>query len=154
MLSLRINHQLTNPKVLETMLGLESFVQESFVKESGLDPTLYKLIKIRASQINGCSFCIDMHAKELLKKDEALDRILMLTVWREVPIYTDEEKAVLELTEYVTKISESGVPQQVFDNVHKYYTKQQYINIIMAINTINTWNRLAISTGMFPGCFL
>jgi len=153
-LNLRINHQQTNPKVIETMMGLETFVQESFVKESGLDPSLYKLIKIRASQINGCSFCIDMHAKELLKKEEDINRILMLTVWREVPIYSDEEKAVLELTEYVTKISEAGVPQHVYDNVRQYYNEQQFVDIIMAINTINSWNRIAISTGAFPGCFL
>lgn len=153
-MSLRINYQQSNPKSYETMIGLETFVKESFVKESGLNPTLYQLIKIRASQINGCAFCIDMHAKDLLETNESIDRVLMLTVWREVPIFTDEEKAVLELTEYVTKISDAGVPQHVYDKVRTYYNEQQYVNIIMAINIINTWNRISISTGAFPGCFL
>ncbi|MCK0471705.1 carboxymuconolactone decarboxylase family protein [Halalkalibacter sp. APA_J-10(15)] len=148
-MTIRINHQKVHPQIFKTMMKLETLITES-----GLDPTLYSLIKMRASQINGCSFCIDMHAKELQKKGESLDRILLLTVWREVSNYTDEEKAVLELTECVTRVAEEGVPDHVYKNVLQYYSEKEFLTIIMAINTINSWNRLGISTGMFPGCFL
>ncbi len=84
------------------------------------------------------------------KKWRKLDRIILLTVWREVPIYTDKEKAVLELTEHVTKISETGVPQHVYENLLQYFSEKEFLNLIMAINTINSWNRLGISTGMTP----
>lgn len=145
----RFNYYETSPEVVDMMLQLERFASSS-----GLDKTLYELVKIRASQINGCAFCIDMHAKELHTMGQSMERILLLTVWREVPIYTDKEKAALELTEYVTRISESGVPDDVYQRVRAHFDEKEYMKLIMAINTINCWNRIGISTGMFPGCFI
>lgn len=145
----RFNYYETSPEVVDMMLQLERFASSS-----GLDKTLYELVKIRASQINSCAFCIDMHAKELHTMGQSMERILLLTVWREVPIYTDKEKAALELTEYVTRISESGVPDDVYQRVRAHFDEKEYMKLIMAINTINCWNRIGISTGMFPGCFI
>lgn len=146
-MELRIQHGKVNPEAYQTMMKLESFI-----KESGLDHTLYEFIKLRASQINGCSYCIDMHTSTLRKMGESEQRICLTSVWREVPMYSEKEKAVLELTEAVTTISTSGVPQELFDRVRKHFDEREFVTIIMAINTINSWNRIAISTGMFPGC--
>lgn len=90
----RMNYRNANPEAFKTMLSLEQYI-----RNSGLDHKLYELIKLRASQINGCSYCIDMHAKDMLQKGESMDRILLLPVWREVPIYSEAERAVLELTD-------------------------------------------------------
>lgn len=144
---LRFDHRNANPEAYQAMLGLEQFI-----RKSGLDHKLYELIKLRASQINGCSLCIDMHAKDLLASGESVERLLLLPVWREVPIYSEQERAVLELTECATKLPEAGVPSDVYERVRKHFDEKQYVDLIMAITIINGWNRLAIATGMFPGC--
>jgi len=148
-MTLRLNYRTANPEAMQMMLALESHV-----RNSGQDHNLYELIKLRASQLNGCSFCIDMHAKDLLESGEELDRILMLTVWREVPIYTDKEKAVLELTECLTRLPEKGVPQSVYEEVRRHVDEKEFVDLIMAIIVINGWNRLGVAPGMFPGCLL
>lgn len=147
-MEMRFNYRKTNPEVYETMLKLEGFI-----KSTGLDPVLYELIKIRASQINGCSFCLDMHTKDLRKMGESEQRINLISVWREVPFFTAKEKVVLELTEAVTQISKESVPQSLYEKSKEYFSENEYLTLIMAINTINCWNRIAISVGMFPGCF-
>ncbi|MGO4268291.1 carboxymuconolactone decarboxylase family protein [Paenibacillus sp. TAF58] len=144
-MEVRLNYSQVNPEALQTMLKLEGFI-----KTSGLDAKLYELIKIRASQINGCAYCIDMHTRDLKNMGETEQRINLLTAWREAPFYSDKERALLELTETVTRISENGVPQAVYENVRKHFDEKEYVVLIMAINTINAWNRIAISTGMFP----
>jgi AhpD family alkylhydroperoxidase len=146
-MEMRIDHRKTYPEVYQTMLKLEGFI-----KSSGLDPTLYELIKIRASQINGCAYCLDMHTKDLRKMGESEQRINLIMVWHEVPFFTAKEKAVLELTEAVTHISAAGVPLSLYEKVLEHFSKKEYLTLIMAINTINCWNRIAISAGMFPGC--
>ncbi|KRE93320.1 hypothetical protein ASG89_07430 [Paenibacillus sp. Soil766] len=146
-MEVRIQHGKVNPAAYQTMMKLEGFV-----KESGLDETLYEFIKIRTSQINGCAFCLDMHTRDLRKMGETEQRIYLLSAWREAPIYSEKERAVLELTEAVTTISAAGVPQELFDRVRKHFDEREFVTLIMAINTINSWNRIAISTGMFPGC--
>ncbi|CAN7550196.1 carboxymuconolactone decarboxylase family protein [Paenibacillus sp. LjRoot153] len=146
-MEVRIQHGKVNPAAYQTMMKLEGFV-----KESGLDETLYEFIKIRTSQINGCAFCLDMHTRDLRKMGETEQRIYLLSAWREAPFYSEKERAVLELTEAVTSISAAGVPQDVFDRVRKHFDEREFVTLIMAINTINSWNRIAISTGMFPGC--
>ena len=148
-MEVRLNHRTANPAVFTMMLELEKYLH----KESGLDPILYEFIKIRASQINGCAFCLDMHTKDLRKMGENEQRIYLLSAWREAPFYTEKERAALELTECVTLISESGVPDDVYERVRKHFDEKEYVTLILAINVINSWNRLAISTGMFPGCF-
>ena len=144
-MELRLNWVKANPESLDTMLKLEQFI-----KESGIEPVLYELIKIRASQLNGCAYCLDMHTSDLRKMGESEQRIYLLSAWREAPFYSEEERAVLELTEAVTLISDAGVPHNVYDKVRMHFDEKEYVTLIMAINTINCWNRLAISTGMLP----
>ena len=146
-MKVRIDHYAANPDIYRAMSQLEKQVTAS-----GLARVIYELVKIRASQINGCAFCLDMHTKELRKLGESEQRINLISVWRESPCYTDQEKAVLELTEAVTLIAERGVPQDVFDRVRSFYSEKETMDLIFAINVINCWNRIAISTGMFPGC--
>ncbi|PWW05207.1 AhpD family alkylhydroperoxidase [Paenibacillus cellulosilyticus] len=141
----RINHQEVSPEIYNTMLKLEGFIASS-----GLDHTLYEFIKIRASQINGCAFCLDMHTTKLRSMGETNQRIDLISVWREVPFYSARERAALELTEAVTLISKAGVPDDVYSNAREYFSENEFLTIIMAINTINSWNRIAISTRMVP----
>lgn len=143
----RMDHYQVNPEAYNTMQSLERFT-----RNSGLDKKLLELVKYRASQINGCAFCLDMHAKELFKLGESADRLVLVSAWREVPGFTKQERAALELTEYVTNISAAGVPDDVYDRVQEQFSEQDIVSLIMAINTINSWNRIAITTGMFPGC--
>ncbi|WP_339221180.1 carboxymuconolactone decarboxylase family protein [Paenibacillus sp. FSL W7-1332] len=147
-MELRMNYRSANPEAFKTLLALEQAAQKS-----GLDHKLYEIIKLRASQINGCSFCVDMHSKDLLSMGESVDRLLLLPMWREVPIYSDEERAVIELTECVTKLSEAGVPVEVYERVRKHFDEKQFVDLVMAITTINAWNRIGVDTGLFPGCF-
>lgn len=145
-MTLRFNYQTVNPESLETLLKLEGFI-----RKSGLDMQIYELIKIRASQINGCAYCVDMHTKEMLKLGETQQRINLISVWHEASdLFTAKEKAVLKLTEAVTLISKNGVPQEIYEEVREFFTKKEYVDLIMAVNAINSWNRMAISTGMFP----
>lgn len=144
-MKVRLNHTNASPGALQAMMKLEGFM-----KTSGLDGKLYEFIKIRASQINGCAYCIDMHTRDLRKMGETEQRIYLLSAWREAPFYSDKERVVLELTEAVTRISEQGVPQDLYERVRAHVDEEEYVAIIMAINTINSWNRIAISTGMFP----
>ncbi|RAP74198.1 carboxymuconolactone decarboxylase family protein [Paenibacillus montanisoli] len=147
-MQLRMNHRAVNPAGFQALLKLEDAT-----KKMGLDPVLYELIKIRASQINGCSFCLDMHTTDLRNIGETEQRVNLILVWRETPLFTEKERAALALTEAVTRISEAGVPQEVYDEVRKHFSESEYVSLIMAINAINCWNRIAIATGMYPGCF-
>ncbi|MGG4450440.1 MULTISPECIES: carboxymuconolactone decarboxylase family protein [Brevibacillus] len=139
----RFNHRAANPEALQTMLKLENFVNES-----GLDKKLIELIKIRASQINGCAFCMDKHTQDARKLGETEQRIYLLSLWRESAVYTEAERAVLALTEAVTVITANGVSEELYQQVREHFDENQYVALIMAINTINSWNRIAISTGM------
>ncbi|WP_322906435.1 carboxymuconolactone decarboxylase family protein [Paenibacillus campi] len=146
-MQLRLDHYKANPDVYRLMLTMEKFM-----KEQQIDPVLYELIKIRASQLNRCAYCLDLHIRDLRALGETEERIALLSVWREVPYYTAAERAVLHLTETVTELSQYGVPQFVYDEVLQHYNEQQFMTILMAINTINCWNRIGVATGMFPGC--
>lgn len=139
----RMNYRSANPGALNAMLQLEKHVQES-----GLDKNLMELIKIRASQINGCAFCLDMHTKDARKLGETEQRIYLLNAWREAGFYTEAERAALALTEAVTLISTGGVSDEIYGEVREHFDEKQYVALIMAINAINSWNRIAISTGM------
>ncbi|HEY9622490.1 MAG TPA: carboxymuconolactone decarboxylase family protein, partial [Crinalium sp.] len=120
---------------------------------SGIHPTLLELIKIRASQINGCAFCIDMHTKDARLNGETEQRIYALNAWRETPFFTPEERAVLAFTEAVTLIATHSVSDEIYDEVSRYFTPDEIINLLMAIATINSWNRIAITTRMVPGSY-
>ncbi|MGG0934705.1 carboxymuconolactone decarboxylase family protein [Brevibacillus centrosporus] len=139
----RMNYRSANPQAFQAMIKLEGYVQEC-----GLEKSLMELIKIRASQINGCAFCLDMHTKDARKLGETEQRIYLLNAWREAAFYTDAERAALALTEAVTTISVGGVSDELYEEVRKHFDEKQFVSLIMAINVINAWNRLAITTGM------
>ncbi|MDU0205948.1 MULTISPECIES: carboxymuconolactone decarboxylase family protein [Paenibacillus] len=145
-MEIRLDYTKVQPESLQTLLKLEGYV-----KKSGLDSKLVELIKIRASQINGCAYCLDMHTKDARAMGETEQRIYLLNAWREAPFYTPSERAALALTEAVTRISNAGVPDDLYDQVRRHFDEEQYVDLIMAINAINSWNRMAISTGMVPG---
>lgn len=137
-----------NPDAYRAMLQLEQYV-----RGSGLNPTLLELIKIRASQINGCAFCIDMHTKDARRQGETEQRIYALNGWRETPFFTAEERAVLALTETVTLIASDHVSDALYQEVSQYFSPQQIANLLIAIVTINAWNRIAIATRIVPGTY-
>lgn len=134
--------------------GLYEVMQnvEKYLKECGIDHKLIHLIKVRASQINGCGYCLDMHHKDAIKAGESLDRLYLLPAWEEAPCYTKEEKAALHFTDALTKISESDV-DKAYERMAQYYSKEQIANIILAICQINSWNRIAITFGNIPGSY-
>ena len=128
---------------------------ETYLKKCGIEHSLIELIKIRASQINGCGYCLDMHHKDALKEGESIQRLYLLPAWKESPVYTDQEKAVLNLTEILTKISESE-PEEIeeaYERVAAHYSKDQTANLVLAICQINSWNRIAITFGNVPGTY-
>ncbi|MEZ2440455.1 carboxymuconolactone decarboxylase family protein [Chitinophaga sp. RCC_12] len=133
------------PGAFNAMMGLQTFVNES-----GLDKTLTELIKIRASQINGCAFCLNMHTREARQMGETEQRIYALPAWEESPYYTEKERAALALTEAVTLISTSRVPDEVYKAAQAVFTQQEIATITMAIVAINSWNRIAITSRTLP----
>jgi AhpD family alkylhydroperoxidase len=119
----------------------------------GIEPSLRELIKLRASQINGCGYCIDMHSKDARRGGESEQRLYGLVAWREAPYYTDRERAALALTEAVTLIA-GGVPEDVWAEAARHFDPEELAGLIWSIATINTWNRLAIPTGdPVPGSY-
>ncbi|HZG85640.1 carboxymuconolactone decarboxylase family protein [Paenibacillus sp.] len=144
-MKLRMNYREASPAAFQAMLQLEGFVTRS-----GLERSVRELIRLRVSQLNGCSFCVDLHSREMLAH-EPPERVYLLPVWREAPCYTDRERAALAFAEAVAFISERGVPEEVFEEMRKHYDEAGIVHCIMAVNAINAWNRLAIATGMYPG---
>ncbi|RJX36871.1 carboxymuconolactone decarboxylase family protein [Paenibacillus pinisoli] len=144
-MSTRINMQQVNPEAYAAMYGMEKFV-----RASSLEKTIIELVKIRASQINGCAFCINMHTKDARSQGETEQRIYALSAWRDTPYFTEKEQAALALTEAVTLISTNHVPGDVYEEAAKHFGDKALSELIMAIITINSWNRIAISTGMMP----
>ena len=126
---------------------------EDYVRNSGLDKILLELVKTRASQINGCAFCIDMHTKDARHAGETEQRLYALSAWQETPFYTPQERAALSLTEAVTQISQDGVADAVYEEVSRYFTPEQIAKLLMAIVAINAWNRLSIATRIVPGSY-
>ncbi|WP_026702599.1 carboxymuconolactone decarboxylase family protein [Salibacterium aidingense] len=142
----RLNYAKTNPGILKLMMQVEEYKTTT-----EFDQKLMELIKIRASQINGCAFCLDMHTKDARAIGETEQRIYCLNAWRESPFYSEPERAALALTEAVTFISENGVPDDLYEQVLQHYSETQYMDLVFLIITINSWNRLAISTTSVPG---
>lgn len=128
---------------------------ENYLKKSGIPHSLLGLIKVRASQINGCGYCLDMHHKEAVKEGETIQRLYLLSAWKEAPIYSEAEKAVLHLTEVLTKISDSQpeVIASAYERMEAHYSKGDIANIILAITQINSWNRITITFGTVPGTY-
>lgn len=141
----RINIQTTEPAAYQAMFGLEKYLSTSQV-----DPILLELIKMRASQINGCAFCLNMHAIDARKIGETEQRLYLLNAWRETTLFTKEEEAVLALTEEVTLIS-NHVSDETYNRAASLFDEHQLAQIIMAIVTINAWNRIAITSKLIVG---
>jgi AhpD family alkylhydroperoxidase len=121
------------------MLSLSSEV------EAAIERPLFELIKIRASQINGCAYCLDMHTKDARRAGETEQRIYALNAWRETPFFTDRERAALEWTEALTRVADTHVPDDVFDRVSKQFKEEEIVALTFGVVVINSWNRLAIS---------
>ncbi|SKB51863.1 carboxymuconolactone decarboxylase family protein [Dyadobacter psychrophilus] len=141
----RLNMQAVQPEAYKAMFALEGFL-----KNSQLTKVHKELIKMRASQINGCAFCLDMHSKEALKTGETIERLILLNAWKETTLFTKEEKIILALTEAVTLIHHEGIPAELYRQAEETFGQQYLAQLIMAIVTINGWNRIAISTHMQP----
>jgi AhpD family alkylhydroperoxidase len=135
----RLDYIKIAPDALKAMRGLETYV-----RSSGMDRTLLELIKTRASQINGCAYCIDMHTKDARAHGETEQRLYALSAWREAPFFTDKERAALAWTEALTLISQTNAPDEVYNELRNHFTDLEIVNLSYAITTINAWNRLAI----------
>jgi AhpD family alkylhydroperoxidase len=138
----RIDLSALVPDFYQALVGVEQAV-----RESGIDPGLYELVKIRASQLNGCAFCLDMHNRDARKGGESQRRLDVLPAWREAPsFFSDTERAALALAECATLIAEDGVPQPVWDRAIEVLGEKGVAQVLMAVVAINSWNRLAVST--------
>lgn len=128
---------------------------EKYLKECGLPASLMELIKTRASQINKCGYCIDMHHKDAIRLGETFQRLYLLPAWEESPCFTEEEKAVLNLTDRLTEISKQSAHQieEAYNRISQHYSKSEIANVVLAITQINAWNRIAITFGNIPGSY-
>jgi AhpD family alkylhydroperoxidase len=142
----RINAQKVGGPAYQAMLGLEMFV-----RKTKLDPSLLELVKMRASQINACAFCLDMHSKDARAAGESEQRLYALNAWRETPFFTDRERAALAWTEAVTLVAESHVPDTVYEEARAQFSEEELVNLTLAIVTINGWNRLSVAFRAVPG---
>jgi len=140
----RIDISKAAPAGFRAVFGLEKYVQ------GALDHTVLHLIKVRASMINECAFCVDMHTKDAAKAGESTQRLFGLAAWRESSFYDERERAALALTDAVTFISRTGVPDEVWDPVVEHFGEEGAANVLLAIGTINLWNRLTITSRKQP----
>lgn len=142
----RIDLQQVEPLAFKAMYSLEAYL-----KNTQLSATHKELIKIRASQINGCAFCLDMHTRDALSLGVTPQWIILLDAWKETDLYSAEEKVILALTEHITLISNGGLPDDLYNRAVDLFGHNYVGQLIMAIVTINSWNRIAISTRKQPG---
>ncbi|HLG64986.1 MAG TPA: carboxymuconolactone decarboxylase family protein [Ktedonosporobacter sp.] len=126
---------------------------EQYVRNCGLERSLIELVKIRASQINGCAYCLDMHTKDARAAGESEQRIYLVSAWREAPFYSERERAALEWTEALTLIAENEVSDELYERVKPHFTDEELVNLSLAIVTINGWNRLTISSRSEVGSY-
>ena len=129
------------------------YAVERYVLECGLDRRLLELVKLRASQINGCAYCVDMHTKDARANGGTEQRLYAVVVWREAPFFTERERAALAWTEAVTLVSQEQVPDNVFEIARKEFSDKELVDLTMAVITINGWNRLAISFRAVAGTY-
>ena len=144
----RIQYAKASPGAVEAMGGLEKYV-----RSCDLDPGLIELVKLRASQINGCAYCMDMHTKDARARGETEQRLYALSAWRETPFYSDKERAALGWTEAVTQVSTAHVPDDVYELVRRHFNEKELVDLTTAIVAINGWNRFAISFRAVPGSY-
>lgn len=127
------------------------YALDSFLNESSLDPVVWELVKIRASQMNGCAFCVDMHAFAAQEAGESLERLFAVAAWREAPFFTDAERAALALTEAATAFEHGQVPDEIWDEAAAHFSEEQLAALVLAIAVINMWNRIAVTTRLVAG---
>ncbi|HWB16616.1 MAG TPA: carboxymuconolactone decarboxylase family protein [Vicinamibacterales bacterium] len=145
----RIDLMHVNPDVIRAMLALERQVQKA-----DLDATLLDLVRMRASQINGCACCLDMHSKDARAHGETEQRLYGLDAWRETPYYSARERAALEWTEALTLVADTRVPDEVYERVRKQFPEDELVHLTLAILSINGWNRLNIAARTVPGDYV
>jgi AhpD family alkylhydroperoxidase len=136
----RLNAYQAAPELMKAMTAFGATVEGS-----GLEPSLIELVKTRASQINGCAYCIHMHTRDARAKGESEERLYLLDAWRESPLYTDRERAALAWTEAVTLVSATHVPDAVFEELRRHFAEDEVVKLTMVVGVINAWNRIAIS---------
>lgn len=141
----RMNFYQAAPETIKALVAVETQIQSS-----GLEQSLIELVRTRASQINGCAYCINMHTQDARKHGETEERLYLLNAWREAPVYTDRERAALAWTEAVTLISETHAPDDVYEEARKHFSEAEIVNLTTLIGAINAWNRLAISFRAVP----
>lgn len=141
----RLNYIKAAPEAAKAMYHLEQFVSQC-----GLEASLLNLVKLRASLINGCAYCVDMHTQEAIKAGESERRLFAVPVWRETPFFNERERAALAWTEAVTLINETHAPDALYQEVIQHFDEKETVNLTLAIATINSWNRLAIGFRMSP----
>jgi AhpD family alkylhydroperoxidase len=144
----RIDYRRIAPEAVSTMLEMQRYVDHC-----SLEKPLLELAKLRASQINGCAYCVDMHSKDLRALDESEQRLYAVVVWREAPFFSNRERAALAWTEAVTLVSETGVPDDVYENARSQFSEKELVDLTMAIIAINGWNRLAVSFRAIAGSY-
>jgi AhpD family alkylhydroperoxidase len=145
----RIDLMHVNPGVIQAMLGLERHV-----RQAGLEHTLLDLVRMRASQINGCAYCLDMHSKDARANGETEQRLYGLDAWRETPYYSPRERAALEWTEALTLVAETRVPDDVYARVRDQFSEDELVHLSLAIVSINGWNRLNVAARTVPGTYV
>ena len=144
----RIEYGKVAPGAMAAMSGMERYV-----RGSGLERPLLELIKVRASQINGCAYCLDMHTKDARVAGESEQRLYALSAWRETPFYTERERAALAWTEAVTLVGEMHVPDEVYEETRLAFSERELVDLTMAVVTINAWNRLSVAFRTVPGTY-
>jgi AhpD family alkylhydroperoxidase len=144
----RLNPYTAAPKGFQAISALQTYVDSC-----GLERPLLELVKMRASEINGCAYCLDMHSKDARALGETEQRLYVLNAWRESPFYTQRERAALAWTEAVTRIAENHVPDEVYERVKRQFSDDELANLTLAIAMINSWNRLSISFRVVPGAY-
>lgn len=137
----RIDYHAASPAAMKAMLSMSAAVNNL-----GLEHSLLELVKMRASQINGCAYCVDMHSKEARKDGESEQRLYLLSAWRESPLYSDRERAALAWTEALTLIAQTHAPDEVYDEARRHFTEAETVRLSVLVVTINGWNRLAIAS--------
>jgi AhpD family alkylhydroperoxidase len=145
----RLDTQAISPGVYRAMAGLEAYIQN----HSGLDHSLLNLVKMRASQINGCAFCLDMHSKEARAHGETEQRLYALSAWHEAPFFTDRERAALAWTDSLTLVSQDHVPDKIYEEARRQFTEDELVNLTLAVVAINGWNRFAIAFRAVAGTY-
>jgi AhpD family alkylhydroperoxidase len=141
----RIDLTKVSPAAYQALTALQSYVEQS-----GLDAKLFELIKIRASQINGCAFCLAMHTRDARKLGETEDRMHLLNAWREAPVYSARERAALGWIEAITLVTQGHVPDEAFEAVRKQFSEKEIVDLTVAALAINNWNRIAIAFRVPP----